>query len=85
MSDMKTLSFRELGRQELTNALVQFPDLTSQATSLGLEAPVFPAKEAEDAAKNQDGHSKKAREDGQRGIDFLKSNDCIQNRAKAKL
>ena len=74
MSDMKSLSFRELGRQELTNAFVQFADLTSQATSLGLEAPVFPAKKAEDAAKDQDGHSEEAREDGEGGVDFLKLN-----------
>ena len=80
---MKT--FWELGRQELTNAFVQFADLTAQATTLGCEAPVFPAKKAEDAAKDQDGQPEEAREDGQRRIDFLKLNDCIQNRGKAKL
>ena len=65
MLDMKILSSRELGRQELTNAFVQFADLTAQATSFGLEAAVFPAKKAEDASKDQDGHSEEAREDGQ--------------------
>ena len=77
MSDMKSLSFRELGRQELTNAFVQFADLPAQTASLGLEAPVLPAEEAEDAAKDQDGHPEKARKNGEGGVDFLKLNDCI--------
>ena len=74
---MKTLLFWELGRQELTNAFVQFADLTAQTASFGLEAPVLPAKEAEDATKDQDGHPEEAREDGQGGVDFLKLNDHI--------
>jgi hypothetical protein len=74
---MKTLLFRELGRQELTNAFVQFADLTAQTASFGLKAPVLPAKEAEDATKDQDGHPEEAREDGQGGVDFLKLNDHI--------
>ena len=77
LSDMKTLSFRELGRQELTTAFVQFADLSAQTASFGLKAPVLPAKKPEDATKDQDGHPEEAREDGQRRVDFLKLNDRI--------
>ena len=71
----ENIVIRELGRQELTNAFVQFADLTAQATTLGLEAPVFPAKKTEDAAKDQDGHPEESRENGEGGVDFLKLND----------
>jgi len=47
-----------------------------------LEAPVLPAKEAEDATKDQDGHPEEAREDGQGGVDFLKLTIKLSDRVK---